>query len=246
MSDLIGFHAIRECLKQSPQKARCLYVLKTRKDSRINELIGLARMSKIRYQVVESSWFQRRQVIGNHQNVLLDCHDIETETERDLKAKWNEFPSDVKVLVCEGIEDPRNLGACLRTANGAGVDVVVIPKRKSAPISETVLRVAQGGNEGLCIVEVVNLARFIEWLSSQGLTIYGASGEDGISWSDADFVGPIAIVLGNESKGLRRLTKEKCDQLIRIDMQGTVGSLNVSVACGVLLFEVVRQRNSSL
>ena len=122
MSDLIGFHAIRECLKQSPQKARCLYVLKTRKDSRINELIGLARMSKIRYQLVESSWFQRRQVIGNHQNVLLDCHDIETETERDLKAKWNEFPSDVRVLVCEGIEDPRNLGACLRTANGAGVD----------------------------------------------------------------------------------------------------------------------------
>ena len=87
MSDLIGFHAIRECLKQSPQKARCLYVLKTRKDSRINELIGLARMTKIRYQVVESSWFQRRQVIGNHQNVLLDCHDIETETERDLKMK---------------------------------------------------------------------------------------------------------------------------------------------------------------
>ena len=246
MSDLIGFHAIRECLNQSPQKARCLYVLKTRKDSRINELIGLARASNIRYQVVESSWFKRRQVTGNHQNVLLDCHDIEIENERDLKAKWDEYPSDIKVLVCEGIEDPRNLGACLRTANGAGVDVVVIPKRKSAPISETVLRVAQGGNEGLCIVEVVNLVRFIEWLSLQGLTIYGASGEGGISWSDADFLGPIAIVLGNESKGLRRLTKEKCDQLIRIDMQGTVGSLNVSVACGVLLFEMVRQRNSSL
>ena len=95
-------------------------------------------------------------------------------------------------------------------------------------------------------MEVVNLVRFIEWLSLQGLTIYGASGEGGISWSDADFVGPIAIVLGNESKGLRRLTKEKCDQLIRIDMQGTVGSLNVSVACGVVLFEMVRQRNSSV
>ena len=162
-----------------------------------------------------------------------------------MKAKWDEYPSYVKVLVCDGIEDPRNLGACLRTANGAGVDVVVIPKRKSAPISEAVLRVAQGGNEGLCIVEVVNLIRFIEWLSLQGLTIYGASGEGGISWGDADFVGPVAIILGNESKGLRRLTKEKCDQLIRIDMQGTVGSLNVSVACGVLLFEMVRQRNSS-
>ena len=117
---------------------------------------------------------------------MLDCHDIEIETERDLKAKWDEYPSDVKVLVCDGIEDPRNLGACLRTANGAGVDVVVIPKRKSAPISEAVLRVAQGGNEGLCIVEVVNLVRFIEWLSLQGLTIYGASGEGGISWGDAD------------------------------------------------------------
>ena len=104
------------------------------------------------------------------------------------------------------------------------------------------------GDEFARIIGSINFndKNFIEWLSSQGLTIYGASGEDGISWSEADFLGPIAIVLGNENKGLRRLTKEKCDQLIRIDMQGTVGSLNVSVACGVLLFEVVRQRNSSL
>ena len=244
MADLIGFHSIRECLQHSPNKARCLYVLKNRRNSRIDELIGLARMGKIRYQVVESPWFKRRYVMGNHQNVLLDCHDIEIETERGLKEKWAEFPSDIKVLICEGIEDPRNLGACLRTANGAGVDVVIVPKRKSAPISDAALRVAQGGNEGLCIVEVVNLVRLLEWLSAQGLTIFGASGEEGISWSEADFIGPIAIVLGNENRGLRRLTKEKCDQLIRIDLRGTVGSLNVSVACGVLLFEMVRQHKS--
>ena len=242
MSDLIGFHTIRECLRESPDRARCLYIVKTRRDARIEELIGLAKDKKIRYQIVQSSWMRQRGVQGNHQNMLLDCHEIPIESENQLKAKWSDLPSDVRVLVLDEIEDPHNLGACLRSANGAGFEVVVLTKRKSAPLSEAAMRVAQGGNEGLCIVEVVNLARFLEWLKSQGVRIYGTSGDSAKSWSTVDFEGPVAIVLGNENKGLRRLTREKCDELIRIDMQGSVSSLNVSVACGVMLFEVLRQR----
>ena len=242
MTDLIGFHAVRECLRESPAKVRCLYIVKSRRDARIEELIRLAKDRKVRYQMIESSWMKRRGIKGTHQNVLLDCHEIAIESEGQLKAKWTSFPSDIRLLVLDEIEDPHNLGACLRSANGAGVDVVVLTKRKSAPLSEAAMRVAQGGNEGLCIVEVVNLARFLEWLKSQGVRIYGASADAEESWSDMDFNGPVAIVLGNEHKGLRRLTKEKCDELICIDMQGSVSSLNVSVACGVVLFEVLRQR----
>tara|TARA_B100001250_G_scaffold195536_1_gene167983 strand:- start:539 stop:1279 length:741 start_codon:yes stop_codon:yes gene_type:complete len=242
MTDLIGFHAVRECLRESPAKARCLYIVKSRRDARIEELILLAKDRKVRYQMIESSWMKRRGITGTHQNVLLDCHEIAIESEGQLKEKWTSFPSDIRLLVLDEIEDPHNLGACLRSANGAGVDVVVLTKRKSAPLSEATMRVAQGGNEGLCVVEVVNLARFLEWLKSQGVRIYGASEDAEKSWSNADFQGPVAIVLGNEHKGLRRLTKEKCDELICIDMQGSVSSLNVSVACGVVLFEVLRQR----
>ena len=245
MTDLIGFHAVRECLRESPAKVRCLYIVKSRRDARIEELIRLAKDRKVRYQMIESSWMKRRGIKGTHQNVLLDCHEIAIESEGQLKAKWTSFPSDIRLLVLDEIEDPHNLGACLRSANGAGVDVVVLTKRKSAPLSEAAMRVAQGGNEGLCIVEVVNLARFLEWLKSQGVRIYGASEDAEESWSDMDFNGPVAIVLGNEHKGLRRLTKEKCDELICIDMQGSVSSLNVSVACGVVLFEVLRQRKLS-
>ena len=242
MTDLIGFHSIRECLRISPRRARCLYMVRGRRDSRVYELIVLAKEKKIRYQTVEPGWFSKRQVVGNHQNVLLDCHEISVDSEAELKEKWPEFPDDVRVLVLDGIEDPHNLGACLRSANGAGVAVVAIPKRRSAPLSEAAMRVAQGGNEGLCIVEVVNLARFLDWLKSKGVKVFGASHEASMCWTTADFLGPIAIVLGNEQRGLRRLTKEKCDELIRIDMEGSISSLNVSVACGVLLFEALRQR----
>ena len=172
MTDLIGFHAVRECLRESPAKVRCLYIVKSRRDARVEELIRLAKDTKVRYQMIESSWMKRRGIKGTHQNVLLDCHEIAIESEGQLKAKWTSFPSDIRLLVLDEIEDPHNLGACLRSANGAGVDVVVLTKRKSAPLSEAAMRVAQGGNEGLCIVEVVNLARFLEWLKSQGVRVY--------------------------------------------------------------------------
>jgi 23S rRNA (guanosine2251-2'-O)-methyltransferase len=137
------------------------------------------------------------------------------------------------------------LGACLRTANAAGVDAVILPKRNSAPLSAVALKTAQGGAEDLFIVQVTNLARCLTWLRDQGVWLLGADGEGEHVWHAMDTKVPLGLVMGSEGKGLRRLTRSLCDQLVSIPMLGRVESLNVAVATGVLLFEVVRQRNSA-
>ena len=132
--------------------------------------------------------------------------------------------------------------SCLRSANAAGVDAVLLPRRNSAPLNEAALKAAAGGAEGLFLVEVTNLARRIEWLKEQGVWVFGADGEGESVWTDVDFTGNCAIVVGSEGEGMRALTRKLCDRVMRIPMQGTVPSLNVSVAAGILLFEAVRQR----
>jgi 23S rRNA (guanosine2251-2'-O)-methyltransferase len=146
------------------------------------------------------------------------------------------------VLVLDCIQDPHNLGACLRTADAAGVTVVVIPKDKSAPLNETARRIACGGAEHVPIARVTNLARAMEKLKELGVWFVGTADEGEKSLYDMDMRGPTGIVMGAEGEGMRRLTAEKCDFLVRIPMGGTVPCLNVSVATGVCLFEVVRQR----
>jgi 23S rRNA (guanosine2251-2'-O)-methyltransferase len=146
------------------------------------------------------------------------------------------------VLILDCIQDPHNLGACLRTADAAGCDCVVMPKDKSAPISETVIRVSCGGAENVPLVRVTNLARAMDKLKKLGIWIVGTADETTKSLYDMDLKGPTAIVMGAEGDGMRRLTGEHCDFLVRIPMNGRVPCLNVSVATGVSLFEVVRQR----
>ena len=146
------------------------------------------------------------------------------------------------LLVLDGVTDPRNLGACLRSANAAGVDAVLLPKRHSAPLNAAALKTAAGGAESLKLVEVTNLARRLAWLKDQGIWIIGAAGEGKLQWNTVDLTVGCALVVGSEDRGLRALTEKCCDQLVHIPMSGTVSSLNVSVACGVLLFEAVRQR----
>lgn len=149
---------------------------------------------------------------------------------------------DALVLVLDCIQDPHNLGACLRTADAAGVSAVILPKDKSAPISETVRRVACGGAENVPVVRVTNLARAMEKLKELGLWLIGTADEAAQSLYDMDMKGPTGIVMGAEGQGMRRLTGEHCDFLVRIPMSGAVECLNVSVATGVCLFEAVRQR----
>jgi 23S rRNA (guanosine2251-2'-O)-methyltransferase len=147
------------------------------------------------------------------------------------------------VLVLDGVQDPHNLGACLRSADAAGVHAVVVPRDRAAGLSPTVRKVASGAAETIPLVQVVNLARTLRHLKDRGLWLVGAAGEADKDLYTADFKGPLALVMGSEGEGLRRLTREACDFLVRIPMRGTVESLNVSVATGVLLFEAVRQRS---
>ncbi|NKC00224.1 MAG: 23S rRNA (guanosine(2251)-2'-O)-methyltransferase RlmB [Pseudomonadales bacterium] len=242
MSDVFGIQAVRSALRGSADRARCLYLQKGRRDARINELIGLAREHGVRFQTVESTWFRRRLSEGEtHQGVLLEVLEISLAAEETLFETIPTWHGPITILVLDGITDPRNLGACLRTANGAGVQALVLPKRNSAPLNAAALKTAQGGMDGIMVVEVTNLARCLKKLAAEGFWLIGTDGEADVLHSDADFAQNAVIIMGSEDKGMRRLTREVCDQLVKIPMFGSVESLNVSVATGVILYERQRQ-----
>ena len=245
MDEVIGIQAVRAALRDTPSLARNLYLMKGRRDSRFNELIGMARESGVRYQVMDEAWFKRRDIEGAHQGVLLECHTRQLADEKTLQLCWAELGPTPLILVLDSITDPRNLGACLRTANAAAVDVVIVPKRNSAPLSAVAMKTAQGGAEDLFIVQVTNLARTLTWLKEQGVWLFGADADGDEVWQFLDSASATALVMGSEGRGLRRLTRSLCDKLVSIPMLGKVESLNVSVATGILLYEAVRQRRST-
>jgi 23S rRNA (guanosine2251-2'-O)-methyltransferase len=208
-------------------------------------VVEAARAQGIRVEVVERAWLDRR-CTGSHQGVVAECHALAPLGERELEERWPDLAPPHLLLILDGITDPRNLGACLRSANAAGVQAVLLPRRRSAPLSEAALKAAAGGAESLLVVEVANLARRLEWLKARGVWIVGADGTADMQWSDADFTASCAIVVGSEGTGMRALTARLCDTRVAIPMQGTVSSLNVSVAAGILLFEAIRQRRDAL
>ncbi len=242
-----GFHAVEALLKKPTSTVNKLYLLKGRKDKRLNSLQKLANQS------LAIEWVARDILDGlvdaNHQGVIAvvteNTATAESYGEDYLKSHLPKLIEDGVapfILVLDGITDPHNLGACLRSAEAAGVQFVVVPKDNSAPLNSVVSKVACGAAEVIPLVRVTNLARILQWLAQQGVWILGAAGEAEQHHFQADLKGPLAIVMGSEGKGLRRLTREHCDALIRIPMLGTVSSLNVSVATGVCLFEALRQR----
>ena len=245
MDEVIGIQAVRAALRDTPSLARNLYLMKGRRDARFNELIGMARESGVRYLVMDEAWFKRRDIEGAHQGVLLECHTRQLADEKTLQQRWAELGPTPLILVLDSITDPRNLGACLRTANAAAVDVVIVPKRNSAPLSAVAMKTAQGGAEDLFIVQVTNLARTLTWLKEQGVWLFGADADGDEVWQSLDSASATALVMGSEGRGLRRLTRSLCDKLVSIPMLGKVESLNVSVATGILLYEAVRQRRST-
>jgi 23S rRNA (guanosine2251-2'-O)-methyltransferase len=184
-----------------------------------------------------------KMVNGHHQGIIADCSEHPTYHETDLECLLAEISKPL-LLVLDSITDPHNLGACLRSADAAGVDAVIIPKDKSATVNATVRKVACGAAESVPIISVTNLARVLRQLKDAGIWLYGLAGEAQESIYKADLTGNVAIVMGAEGSGLRRLTRDHCDYLVNIPMLGHVNSLNVSVATGVALFEVVRQRSA--
>lgn len=178
----------------------------------------------------------------NHQGIVIEVELPAELTEHDLKTAVENLTETAFFLVLDNVQDPHNLGACLRTADATGVHGVIITKDNATGITPTVCKVACGAAETVPVYIVTNLARTLRWLKDQGIWVMGAAGETQQSLYQTDLTVPVALVIGAEEKGLRRLTKEQCDSLLFIPMLGQVESLNLSVAAGVLLYEAVRQR----
>lgn len=240
---LFGLHSVAALLQNQPERIIRLYVLKQRQDKKLEALVALASEKDLPIERVSQHELDRMTQAGNHQGVAALCAKARTYSEHDLPEILQQTTSSPFLLVLDGVQDPHNLGACFRSANAAGVQAIIAPKDKSVGLTPVVSKVASGAAETLPFVQVTNLARTLSELKELGVWIYGAASEASQTLYQTDLSGPVAIVLGSEGKGLRRLTREHCDALVKIPMYGTVASLNVSVAAGILLFEVVRQRN---
>lgn len=244
MSDEIvfGIHAVTNLLKRSPERVRELYLQQGRDDEKLQSIFSLAKQNGIHVQVVKKPFLDEK-AQGNHQGVAARAKPVQAKGENELFSQLDDLNGPAFLLVLDSITDPHNLGACLRTADAAGVHAVIAPKDKAVGITATVSKVACGAAETVPFYQVTNLARTLKEIQDRGIWLYGTAGEASESVYKTDLKGPIAIVMGAEGKGLRRLTREACDHLIHIPMAGDVSSLNVSVATGVCLFEAVRQRS---
>ena len=238
---IFGFHSIEAILSKEPERFLEIYALKGREDKRLNGVINHARKFGISIQFMQRKALDDKARGEQHQGVIARVRAGKQYSEKDLDdiIKREDTPF---LLVLDGITDPHNLGACLRSADAAGVHAVVVPKDKSAKLNATARKVACGAAETVPLVQVTNLARTLREIKDAGVWVVGTAGETDTTLFEANLTGPIAVVMGAEGDGMRRLTREHCDVLVKIPMVGTVSSLNVSVATGISLFEVLRQR----
>lgn len=241
---VIGLHAVQAVLEKQPARVSEILLQKGRDDARIVAIEKLARVAGTRVERRDARELDQLSAQGRHQGAIARLVPAAVQGEGALDEVLDRAGPQPFVLVLDGVQDPHNLGACLRSADAAGVHAVVVPRDRAAGLSPTVRKVASGATETVPLIQVVNLARTLRHLKERGLWLVGAAGEADQDIYVADLKGPLALVLGSEGEGLRRLTREECDFLARIPMRGAVESLNVSVAAGVLLFEALRQRRA--
>jgi len=242
---VVGWHAVLAVLRQAPERVLSIQIARGRKGPRRAQLLEAARAAGISVEETSEDVLDRAAGEGaNHQGVVARCRSAPERTEAELPGFLASCAGPALVLVLDGIQDPHNLGACLRSADAAGVQAVVLPRDNSAPLTAVARKVASGAADALAIFRVGNLARSLEMLKEAGIWLVGAAGEAPQTIYDLDLTGPTALVMGAEGEGLRRLTAEKCDFLAKIPMIGSVESLNVSVATGICLFEALRQRQA--
>lgn len=242
---VIGHHAVSELLRQQPDAISELLIQSDRRDRRMQELRDLAKAHQIFLQEVDKATLDKTGA-RNHQGVVAKAISGKGPvSEQDLSALLAKCEQPPLLLVLDGVTDPHNLGACLRSADAAGVTAVIIPKDKAVGLTPVVRKVASGAAETVPLVVVTNLARALQSLQEKRIWVVGTDDQAEISLYEQDLKGPLAIVMGSEGAGLRRLTRECCDYLVSIPMAGELSSLNVSVAAGVTLFEAVRQRRST-
>jgi 23S rRNA (guanosine2251-2'-O)-methyltransferase len=238
---IYGIHAVSSLLEKEANRVIRLYVLKGRKDKRVEQVIESANKLGLQVLIKDRQGLDKL-ANGNHQGMVAEVKMAEAYQESYLEDLLQTLDEPPFLLILDGVTDPHNLGACLRSADAAGVHAVIASKDKSAPLSAIARKVACGAAENVPLIKVTNLARTLRWLQQYGIWIVGAAGEAEQTLYQADLKGPLAMVMGAEGSGMRRLTREHCDALINIPMAGSVSSLNVSVATGICLFEAVRQR----
>ncbi|UDG80588.1 23S rRNA (guanosine-2'-O-)-methyltransferase RlmB [Candidatus Hartigia pinicola] len=242
MSEIIyGIHAVKSLLKHDISRLKKVYILKGCKNRRLMSIVNVIEGFGIVVQIVTRPWLDAQTAGAVHQGIIakiLPCQQYQ-------EAILPHLLKNIKLpflLILDCVTDPYNLGACLRSADAAGVHAVIVPKDKSAKLNSTVKKVACGAAESVPLIRVTNLARTLRFLKDYNIWIIGTEEKADNTLSQIQLTGPVAVVMGSEGKGLRRLTRQHCDDLIKIPMLGSSSSLNISVATGICLFEVVRQR----
>ena len=235
---ICGLNVVTEIIKIRPKSVKNLFIKRSNKE-RFNSLIEKAKKEEIKINEESKEFFEENFKDINHQNVALICNKRSEESEAFLE-RFKE-KSKLRLLILDGLSDPHNMGACLRSAAAASVDAVIVPKNRSCHLTPTVRRISSGASELIPFVIVTNLVRTIDFLRRNGVTVYGSDLEATKSHDEVIYPAKLALVIGSESKGIRRLTKENCDELIRIRMSDKVESLNASVSTGIMLFEIQRQ-----
>ena len=242
---IYGFHSIESQLNSNPEYILKLFIQSGRNDARMSKMISLLNNLKINFLKIDKNELDRLAKGEPHQGIIAEILLPSLPGQEALIDFIANLPSNPLILMLDSIQDPRNLGACLRSANAAGVDCVVINKDGSAPINSVVYKTSAGAINQLKIFQVTNLVRVIKALQSKELWVVGLDGSAKTSIYDVNLSDPLVIVMGTEGKGLRQLIKKTCDYLATIPMTGNVESLNVSVATGIALFESRRQRQSN-
>ena len=242
---IFGFHSIEAMLNSNPELILNVFVQNSRRDRRMQNLLTKLDIQKINYLSTDKNTLDRLAKAELHHGVLAEIALPSLPGQDKLIEHIKHSSINPLILILDSIQDPRNLGACLRSANAAGVDCVVANKDRSAPINALVHKTSAGAINQTKIFQVTNLARTIRELQKNGIWVLGLDGLSRNSLYKANLCEPIALVMGSEGKGLRKLIKTSCDELVSIPMIGSVGSLNVSVATGIALFESRRQRQTN-
>ena len=242
---IYGWHAVLAALEQTPQRVLQLWLDEKRSGPRPEAVQRLARVAQVTLTPIARAELETLVGTVNHQGIVARCRKKDAVMETDLAGFLARLSPPAFLLVLDGVQDPHNLGACLRSADAAGVHAVILPRDKAVAITPTVRKVASGAAETMPVFQVTNLARTLDQLKDAGIWLVGLSDAAEATLYTLDLRGPLALILGAEGSGLRRLTQERCDFLAHIPMMGTVSSLNVSVATGICLFEALRQRRAS-
>jgi 23S rRNA (guanosine2251-2'-O)-methyltransferase len=237
-----GIHSVRTALKFGLEGVGEIWLERSRRDHRTRQIVDLARAAGIAVRQVDRADMDGAAAGLRHQGVLAWVRTPAPRAEHELDAILEAAAGPPFLLILDGVQDPHNLGACLRTADAAGVHAVLAPKDNAVGLTPVACKVASGAAETVPYVQVTNLVRAMNALEERGVWLVGTAGAAETALFDADLEGALGLVMGGEGKGLRRLTAERCDLLVCLPMSGAVESLNVSVAAGICLYEAVRQR----